>query len=44
MMNPALYAMRVLQDQMAGRAEEAGFASEDDVAEYITALRRENVE
>jgi len=41
MMNPALYAMRVLQAEMAGSAEAAGFATEDDVADYITQMRRE---
>ena len=41
MMNPALFAMRVLQDDMQGSAQEAGFDSEDDVADYITDLRRQ---
>jgi AbrB family looped-hinge helix DNA binding protein len=41
MMNPALFAMRVLQDDMKGAAEQAGFKSEDDVADYITDLRRQ---
>ena len=41
MMNPALYAMRVLQDEMAGRAEPAGFTSDEDVVEYIAAMRRD---
>jgi len=41
MMNPALYAMRVLQSEMAGEAERAGFTDEDDVADYITQMRRE---
>jgi AbrB family looped-hinge helix DNA binding protein len=41
MMNPALFAMRVLQDDLRGAAEEAGFTSEDDVADYITKQRRQ---
>jgi AbrB family looped-hinge helix DNA binding protein len=41
MMNAALYAMRVLQLDMAGQAERAGFATEEDVADYVTALRRD---
>ena len=40
MMNPALYAMRMLQSEMAGEAERAGFHNEDDVADYITQMRR----
>ena len=40
MMNPALYAMRLLQTEMVGEAEAAGFADEDAVADYITAERR----
>ena len=41
MMNPALYAIRVLQSEMAGMAEEAGFPDDDSVAEYITNMCRE---
>ncbi|MCL2490853.1 MAG: AbrB/MazE/SpoVT family DNA-binding domain-containing protein [Propionibacteriaceae bacterium] len=41
MMNPALYAMRVLQDSMAGQAEQAGFQTEEDVADYIATMRRD---
>jgi len=41
MMNPAMYAMRVLQAEMSGQAEKAGFATEEDVDDYITAMRRE---
>jgi AbrB family looped-hinge helix DNA binding protein len=42
MMNPALFAMRMLQNGLKGAAEEAGFTSEQDVAEYITEMRRES--
>ena len=41
MMNPALFAMRVLQNDLKGAAEEAGLASEDDVSDYITEMRRQ---
>ena len=41
MMNPAVYAMRVLQAEMVGQAEKAGFTTEEDVDDYITAMRRE---
>ena len=38
--NAAVYALETLQHQMAGVAESVGWASEDDVAEFITSLRR----
>jgi AbrB family looped-hinge helix DNA binding protein len=41
MMNSALFAMRALQDRFEGAAKEAGFSSEEDVADYITQMRRE---
>jgi len=41
MMNSAVYAMRVLQKEMSGEAEKAGFATEEDVMEYVTQFRRE---
>ncbi|MDR1078503.1 MAG: AbrB/MazE/SpoVT family DNA-binding domain-containing protein [Propionibacteriaceae bacterium] len=41
MMNPATYAVGWLGERMAGQAERAGFADEDDVADYITRMRRE---
>jgi len=41
MMNPATYAVQWLGEQMTGNAESAGFSSEDDVADYITQMRRE---
>jgi AbrB family looped-hinge helix DNA binding protein len=40
MMNPAVYAVTWLGDQMEGDAAAAGFTSEDDVADYITERRR----
>jgi len=41
MMNPATYAVQWLAEQMVGDAERAGFGNEDDVADYITQMRRE---
>jgi len=43
MMNPALYAMRVLQGNMAGQAEQAGFQTDKDVADFVTTMRRDGV-
>ena len=40
-MNSAIYAMQKFQRQMAGAAEEAGFSSEEDIANWITETRRE---
>lgn len=39
--NSAIYAMRKFQEQMKGQAAQAGFMSEEDVAEWITQSRRE---
>ena len=39
--NSAVYAMQKFQEQMKGEAVKAGFASEDDVADWITDSRRE---
>ncbi len=38
--NSTIYAMRKFQEQMKGMADSAGFASEEDVAAWITASRR----
>jgi len=40
-MNPALYAMRLFQADMAGQAEASGLVDDDAVAEFITDMRRE---
>lgn len=40
--NSAVYAMQILQIQMQGQAKKAGILSEDDVAEWINASRKEN--
>ena len=39
--NSAVYAMQKFQEQMKGQAEQAGFASEEYVADWITNTRRE---
>ena len=39
--NSAVYALMKFQEQMKGAAKDAGFLSEEDVANWITASRRE---
>lgn len=39
--NSAVYAMKKFQQQMAGEAEKAGFLTEDEIADWITASRQE---
>ena len=39
MMNSAVYAMKVLQKEMAGEAEKAGLHSDDDVVDMIMEMR-----
>ena len=39
--NSAVYALQRFQDQMKGEAWDAGFLTEEDVAEWITKSRRE---
>ncbi len=39
--NSAVYAIQKFQEQMKGQAALAGFASEEDIAEWITNSRRE---
>ena len=41
--NSAIYTLQCFQEQMKGEAAKAGFFSEDDVAEWITYSRREEV-
>ena len=38
--NSTVYAMQMLQRQMQGQAEMAGFSSEEEIAEWITNSRR----
>ena len=40
--NSAVYAMQVLQQEMAGEAERAGIASDDDVLALIKEMRNED--
>ena len=37
--NAAQYAMRLLQEEMRGEAEQAGLTSEDDVATFVSSMR-----
>ena len=41
MMNSGMYAMRVLQRGMAGAADQAGVATEDEVADLVAEVRSE---
>ena len=40
--NSAVYAMQVLQQEMAGEAERAGLTSDDDVMSLVKELRNED--
>ena len=40
--NSAVYAMQVLQQEMAGEAERVGIASDDDVLALIKEMRNED--
>lgn len=40
--NSAVYAMQVLQKEMAGEAERAGLSSDDDVMALVKELRNED--
>ena len=37
--NSAVYALMMFQEQMKGQAKKAGFISEDDIAEWISSSR-----
>ena len=39
LVNSVSYAMKVLQTEMIGEAEKAGFNSEDDIVEFIKEMR-----
>ncbi len=39
--NSAIYALQKFQEQMKGQAALAGFTSEEEIADWITASRRE---
>jgi len=40
--NSAVYAMQVLQREMAGEAERTGLCSDDDIMELVRELRNED--
>lgn len=40
--NSAVYAMQMLQSEMAGEAERTGLTSDDDVMELVKELRNED--
>jgi bifunctional DNA-binding transcriptional regulator/antitoxin component of YhaV-PrlF toxin-antitoxin module len=40
-MNPAIYAARVMQEAMKGEAQKAGIYSDDDVVKLIKDIREE---
>ena len=40
--NSAVYAMQVLQKEMAGEAERSGLTSDDDVMAFVKELRNED--
>ena len=42
--NSAVYAMQKFQEEMKGCATSAGFASEDEIAEWVTNSRREEIQ
>lgn len=41
LMNSAVYAMKMLQNEMAGAAKDAGLASEEDVMALVKEVRSE---
>jgi AbrB family looped-hinge helix DNA binding protein len=41
MMNSAIYAMKVLQREMAGEADKAGLKSDEDVIDMLMKMRTE---
>lgn len=41
MMNPAIYAMEILQKGLDGEAEKMGFDTEDDVTAFCKEIRKE---
>lgn len=41
MVNSAVYAMSILQEQMRGEAERSGLMSDDDVMDLVRELRSE---
>jgi len=42
LMNSTLFAMRTLQNELTGAAQEAGVYSEDELYGYLTEMRRQS--
>ncbi len=40
--NSAVYAMQMLQEEMAGEAEQSGLTSDDDIIAFVKELRNED--
>ena len=41
--NSAVYAMQVLQQEMAGEAQKAGLVNDDDIVNLVAEMRKEKV-
>lgn len=41
--NSAVYAMQVLQQEMAGEAQKAGLVNDDDIVNLVAEMRKEEV-
>ena len=41
--NSAVYAMQVLQQEMMGEAQKAGLVNDDDIVNLVTEMRKEEV-
>ena len=41
--NSAVYAMQVLQQEMKGEARKAGLVNDDDIVNLVTEIRKEEV-
>ena len=41
--NSAVYAMQVLQQEMKGEARKAGLVNDDDIVNLVTEMRKEEV-
>ena len=41
--NSAVYAMQVLQQEMKGEARKAGLVNDDDIVNLVTEMRKEKV-
>lgn len=41
-MNSAIYAMQMLQSEMAGQASKAGLETEEEIAKLVKSIRQKN--